>query len=253
MRIALLADIHANSIALDAVLTDLDARGGADAYWVLGDLVGLGPDPVGVLARLGRLPNLRLVRGNNDRYVATGERPFPSAADAAADPALIPRLVEMNSGFAWTQGLVSAAGQLDWLAALPLTQRQTLLDGTRLLGVHASLDGDEDPGIEPDIGDATLATLFAGAAADLIAGGHTHRPVDRTVNGVRYVNPGAVANAPPPDLRAGYALLAADVDGYALSHYRIDYDRQAAIDQLYARRCPNADFVAAILQGEWRL
>lgn len=254
MRIALLADIHSNVIALNAVLADIDARGGADTYWVLGDLVGLGPDPVGVLERLKQLPDLRLVRGNHDRYVATGERPFPTAADAAADPALIPRLVEMNSGFAWTQGMVTAAGHRAWLTQLPLTLRCTLPDGTRVLGVHASLQGDEDPAIEPATADDALQTLFAGAGADLIVGGHSHRPVDRTIAGVRYVNPGAVSNVPPPDLHAGYALLDAHPATHTLSYHRVGYDRQAAIDQLYAHGVPNADFVAAILRhGEWRL
>lgn len=32
MRIALLSDIHGNLIALDAVLTDIEAQGGVDAY-----------------------------------------------------------------------------------------------------------------------------------------------------------------------------------------------------------------------------
>ena len=75
MRIALLSDIHGNSIALDAVLTDIEQRGGVDEHWVLGDIVALGPDPVGVLERLTVLPADVFVRGNTDRYVVTGERP----------------------------------------------------------------------------------------------------------------------------------------------------------------------------------
>ncbi len=52
MRIALLSDIHGNSIALEAVLEDIQAQGDVDAYWVLGDLAAIGYDPVGVLERL---------------------------------------------------------------------------------------------------------------------------------------------------------------------------------------------------------
>ncbi len=82
MRLALLSDVHGNPIALDAVLGDIDARGGADGYWVLGDLVAQGYDPAGVLRRLTALPNARFVRGNTDRYTLTGERARPSVAKA---------------------------------------------------------------------------------------------------------------------------------------------------------------------------
>ena len=49
MKIAILSDIHGNSIALRSVLDDIKAQGGADIIWVIGDLVALGPDPIGVL------------------------------------------------------------------------------------------------------------------------------------------------------------------------------------------------------------
>ena len=74
MRVAVFSDIHGNSIALDAVLADITARGGADAYWVLGDLVAIGADPVDTLERLAALPNPTFVQGNTQRYLLTGER-----------------------------------------------------------------------------------------------------------------------------------------------------------------------------------
>ena len=49
-----MSDIHGNPIALDAVLADIEATGGVDEHWVLGDIVALGHDPVGVLERLAR-------------------------------------------------------------------------------------------------------------------------------------------------------------------------------------------------------
>ncbi len=79
MKNALLSDIHGNSVELDAVLEDIKSQGDVDAYWILGDLVAIGPDPVGVLQRLSILPNARFIRGNTDRYVVTGDRPHPHA------------------------------------------------------------------------------------------------------------------------------------------------------------------------------
>ena len=68
VSIAILADVHGNSLALDAVITD--ARGvGADRFWLLGDQVAMGPDPVGTVQRLRRLDPEFRITGNTDRYV----------------------------------------------------------------------------------------------------------------------------------------------------------------------------------------
>ncbi len=149
MRVALLSDIHGNSIALDAVLCDIEQSGGVDEYWALGDLVALGPDPVGVVERLDALPTVSVLRGNTDRYVATGERPAPSVAEAIADPSLVSVIAEVAGSFGWTAGYMQAAGLSGWLEALPLQLRRTLPDGTRALAVHASPIADDGPGIDP--------------------------------------------------------------------------------------------------------
>ncbi len=62
MRVAVLSDIHGNLPALDAVL---DALAPFDEVWVLGDIVGYGPQPNEVVARLRQLPTTG-VRGNHD-------------------------------------------------------------------------------------------------------------------------------------------------------------------------------------------
>lgn len=90
MRIALLSDIHGNFLALDAVLKDIEAQGGVESYWILGDLVAIGPEPVRVLEALLALPNAIFTRGNTDRYVVTGERPSPFDADVKRDLTLLP-------------------------------------------------------------------------------------------------------------------------------------------------------------------
>ena len=149
MRIAFLSDIHGNSIALDAVLADIETLGDVDATWVLGDLVAIGSDPIGALERLEALPNTTFVRGNTDRYTTDGSRPRPWEADVRADPSLLARFGEVQRSFAWTQGMVTAAGWFDWLSALPLDARMVLPDGTRLLGVHASPGTDDGHGVHP--------------------------------------------------------------------------------------------------------
>ncbi len=66
MRVLIMSDIHANIVALEAVLSD---AGTVDEVWCLGDLVGYGPNPNEVTARLRDLPNLTCLMGNHDAAV----------------------------------------------------------------------------------------------------------------------------------------------------------------------------------------
>jgi predicted phosphodiesterase len=63
MRILVISDLHANVIALQAVLAD---AGEVDATWCLGDIVGYGPDPNDTVELLRTIPNLTCVLGNHD-------------------------------------------------------------------------------------------------------------------------------------------------------------------------------------------
>lgn len=82
MRIAVISDVHANLVALDAVIADW---GTVDAVWHLGDTVGYGPEPVGCIERLQELGAVNLA-GNHDWAVIglLDLRAFnPAAAEAA--------------------------------------------------------------------------------------------------------------------------------------------------------------------------
>jgi predicted phosphodiesterase len=250
MRVALLSDIHGNSIALDAVFDDVEAQGGVDAYWVLGDLAAIGPDPVGVLDRLASLSQALYIRGNTDRYLTTGERPKPSPEDCRTDPALWPTRVEVASSLSWTQGAISATGWGTWLAGLPLDSRTTLQDGTRVLCVHASPGWDDGQGVHPGVDIETLRSYVAEGEADLIFVGHTHWPMDVHVDGTHIVNVGSVSNAFAPDLRASYIMLQADGAGYELEHRRVAYDRGAVIAELSRVNHPAAEYIARFMRGK---
>lgn len=232
MRIALLSDIHGNEIALNAVLADIAAQGGADAYWILGDLVALGPEPVRTLDILSALPNARFIRGNTDRYVCTGDRPSPGIEEAKSNPHLLGALVEVANTFAWTQGMVTASGWFQWLQDLPLEMRVTLPDGTRFLGVHASPGCDDGLGIDPDRDAAEIIKLLADCDADLMCVGHTHLPWEGRIQGIHIVNLGAVSLSLTEDKDASYVLLNASTDTYMVEHRRVPYDRRVVIDQL---------------------
>src|SRR4051812_18678545 len=101
MRIAVLSDIHANLPALDAVLAD---AGAVDGVWHLGDVVGYGPDPDGVIARLRDVGAVG-VRGNHDAAAAGGSQIDWFNPDAR-------RAME------WTRSAISR-DSVSWLEGLP--------------------------------------------------------------------------------------------------------------------------------------
>lgn len=251
MRIALLSDIHGNAIALDAVLADIAAQGGVDEYWILGDLVAIGPQPVAVLERLHALPNVRLTRGNTDVYIATGERPPPFSADVIADVSYLPIFEEVAQTMAWTQGALAATGWLPFLDRLPLEQRLILPDGTRLLGVHASPGQESGPGIRPDYPQTELAARIAGCEADLLCVGHTHWPMNFRIENTHVINLGSVSNPQTPDLCAWYAFLETGSTGYEIVHRQVVYDRNAVIQALQDVRHPAQGFIVRYMRGEY--
>lgn len=232
MKIALLSDIHGNSVALDAVLEDIEAQGGVDGYWILGDLVAIGPDPVGVLERLTNLANARFIRGNTDRYVAFGERPSPTLDEVKSKLSLTPQFVEVAETFSWTQGAIAASGWLKWLEELPLEINEILPNGTKFLGVHASPGLDDGSGFSPENEDDEIRALLHECEADLICVGHTHRPMTRQVDAWHLVNLGSVSLSHTDDKRASYVLLHASNNDYKINHRLVHYNQDTVVKML---------------------
>lgn len=249
-RIAILADIHGNTMALDAALAEIEAAGGVDAYWFLGDYVAIGFDPLGVMGRISQLPNAVFIRGNADRLTASLEEMDPWLDEVKDDPEIWPFLIEINRSFAWTAGAMAAGGWHDWLSDLPLERRFTLPSGARVLLVHASPGTDDGVGIHPKLSDEELGQLIDGAEADLILIGHTHAPLDRRVDGVRVVNPGSIGNPVLPGAGACYALLEAKAEGYQLTLHQATYDKEAVMAATKSANHPAADYIIQFLKGK---
>ncbi len=215
MRIAVLSDIHSNLVALDAVLAH---AGAVDAVWHLGDVVGYGPEPDGVVARLIELGAIG-VRGNHDAAAIGGREIewFNPDARRAAE---------------WTLARIAPTTR-DWLAALP---ERTTSDDLTL--VHGS---PRDP-LREYITDGSVAAANL-AVLETRHGlhGHTHVPVvwtetagriellraddDTTIDlGTerRLINPGSVGQPRDGDPRASYLVL--DLPDGRVTWHRVDYD-----------------------------
>jgi putative phosphoesterase len=218
MRVAAIADVHGNLPALQAVLSDV-ARKNVDLVVVCGD-VASGPLPSETIEVLRALANARFVSGNADRGLVNsfdGEK-IPVLPDPAAD---------------WCATQLSR-DQRDFLASFSKTIELDVESLGRVLFCHGSPRSDEEM-MTSQTPDARLRELTAGVEAGVVVCGHTHMPFDRTVGGVRVVNPGSVG-MPYGDPGAFWALL-----GPGLELRRTDYDREKAAARIRRSSWPGAE------------
>jgi len=200
-RIALFSDVHGDPVALDAVLADIDAEEVGEVY-CLGDLVGYGPDPAGVIARV-RHRAIPTVRGNYDDGI--GHRRGGCGCYHPTEQARI----EGDASYAFTDAALGDADH-EWLARLPDEIRFEHA-GVRVLLVHGSPRKINEY-LQLDRDDALLARLADDAGADVVCIGHVHVPYHRVVLGARgrsihYVNSGSVGKPKDGDPRPGWVEL----------------------------------------------
>ena len=231
MRVAVLSDIHSNAAALDAVL---DAIGSIDQLWVLGDIVGYGPDPDAVVDRL-RERDARAVAGNHDAAVVgrLDRDVFNSMARAAVE---------------WTAASASAA-TLAWLEAL--SDRR--VEGEFTL-VHGS---PREPMWEYLFSVPAARRSFAAYETPHCLVGHTHHPlifrhddghieVVSPRHGSRIVldgrrcilNPGSVGQPRDGDPRA--CAMTIDTGSGTVEWLRVTYDFERTQEKIRALPLPGA-------------
>ena len=233
MRIAVLSDIHSNLLALDAILAHL---GPVDAVWHLGDVVGYGPEPDAVVARLASLGAIG-VRGNHD-------------AAAIGGPEIDWFNPEARAAIEWTRDRIGRDTQ-DWLAAQP---------EVREIGDFSLVHGSPREPLREYVTSAAVA-LESLAAIGTRHGlhGHTHVPVafivtesgddDRmevvgpdpgsavSLEGRRtFLNPGSVGQ--PRDGDPTSSCLVLDTDRAVATWSRSAYDIAAVQGAMHAAGLP---------------
>jgi len=246
MKYLVISDIHANLEALDAVLADIDARGDVDAIYHAGDLVGYSSSPNEVVARL-RERGIAGIAGNYDSTVATDYKHCGCRSES-------PRQEELaHVSYEYTRRAVTAETKR-FLAGLPfsldLRPLGGHLRGPRLVIVHGTptlntLYWTED---RDDAFCLKMAAVVGLEAGDVIAFGHTHKPWQRVVAGIHFVNTGSVGRPKDGDWRAGYALVTLGGGEPGAEQVRVDYDIDAAVAGVRAAGLPE-DFVEFLRTG----
>jgi predicted phosphodiesterase len=218
MRILVIADVHANLAAFNAVIEAANAGGGFDKIWCLGDVVGYGAEPGECIDLLNSYENVTIA-GNHDLAAVgiIGVEDFNPLAAAA---------------ITWTKAQLSEAHQT-WLRGLP----QTHVEGDFTL-VHGSL---RDPVWDYLLSPSLAEVNFRRQQTPYCLVGHSHMPVafrdvegpiegvvlgDGTafeLDGSTFVaNPGGLGQPRDGDKRSCYALL--DLDAKRLEFHRAEYD-----------------------------
>lgn len=228
--IAILSDIHSNLPALEAVLADLARREDVLGTYHLGDLVGYAPWPNETVALL-RARGITGISGNYDSTVATG---YDHCGCSYQDP----KDVELaHLSFSWTLEHVTEETRA-YLGALPfrldLRPWGGHVPGPKLILIHGNpvlntVYWTED---RPDSFCLQMAERVGARAGDTILFGHTHRPWQKDIEGIQFVNAGSVGRPKDGDWRACYLLLhlraAGTAGGSRHEFVRVAYDLERA-------------------------
>ncbi len=233
MRYAILADIHANLEAFEAVLKDMEQRGDISKIWCLGDIVGYGPDPHECIELLRRHQHVS-VAGNHD-FAAIGRLDIfdfnPDAAYACH----------------WT-GTRLAPEDIDYLGQLPL---KLLKDNLTL--VHGS---PRDPLREYLVSPLAAEANFRCFDTKVLLVGHSHIPLEirRDGSGEMFfhyiepgkviqlgqdhliINPGSIGQPRNGDPRASYAIY--DSEAGTIENFRVPYDIEATQNKMLKHHLP---------------
>jgi putative phosphoesterase len=221
MRIALIADVHANLPALRAVLDDAAAIG-CDAVWCAGDVVGRGPHPNEVVEELRSL-DIPTVQGNWDEAVGMGREVTGSIWASPAGEQ------EGYASLAWTTSRLSEENR-GWLRQLPATMRLEVEGRTALLFHGTPLKQNEY--LWADRPSRYFSRIASDEGDDLFCFGHTHESYHRVLGSAHFVAAGSVGCGTDGDSRARYAVIYVAEADIVIGFRNVDYDHAAVVRDL---------------------
>jgi predicted phosphodiesterase len=233
LRTLIVSDTHSNLEGLRAVIDHAKQRGGFDALWCAGDIVGYGAEPSALIAEL-RAHGVQSVAGNHDR-AATGRMDVDEFNPVAAEAAR------------WTADALTDDDRA-WLDALPeiLTIGDfTIVHGSLRQPLWEYLDGAASAGAQFDLQQTPYSIVGHShiqfwceeregewPALHLAADGDTI-----TLGDTRLIlNPGSTGQPRDGDPRAGYMLY--DDAARTIEWHRVSYDAEAAGRKIIAAGLP---------------
>jgi putative phosphoesterase len=223
MRVAALADVHGNAVALEAVLAELE-REQPDLIVSCGDLTW-GPLPLETVALLEPWRDrIRFVGGNSERE-------------------LVERVLVDSEIARWEHAQHDAAELQAYLSRTEPTVPVGVEGLGRTLFCHGSPRSDEEC-VTVETPSERVAEFTGGVDADCVVTAHTHMQYDRRVGETRLLNPGSVGLPYEPEPGSAYwALLGPDVE-----LRRTPYDLEAAVERLRAGGMPSFERIEELMR-----
>lgn len=219
MRVAVLADIHGNHVALERCLTHAQQQG-AEAYWFLGDYLGEMPHPQRTMSRLYQLAETHecvFIRGNKEDYWL-GQWDTSQWQEGSS-----------TTGALWYMNQRISDRDKAFFASLPVARVMELPGLSAVTLCHGSPRSVKEPLVPPS--DTTFEAMEA-ATTPLILCGHRHRQAAVEHGGRRAVNVGAVGVALDSGGKAEYMLLDGRNGCWQENNVQLDYDVEQVIAEM---------------------
>ncbi|KUO77399.1 MAG: serine/threonine protein phosphatase [Desulfosporosinus sp. BRH_c37] len=238
MKVAIISDIHANVIALKAVLKDIEEQQ-VDSIYCVGDLVGYAPFPNEVIDLI-KEKNIPTVMGNYDDGIAYQRFICGCDYKDAEAEAL------GYQSIAWTKRHTSEESK-EFLRNLP-KEIQVNIAGKRLLLVHGSPNRLNEY-VTEEISEDYASELITLAGTDILICGHTHLPFTMVLKDKLLINVGSVGKPKHGDPHALYALISVERD-VKVDFRKVPYDYEAMAMAIEASELPN-EFAQIIRTGKY--
>lgn len=238
VQIAIISDIHANLIALEHVLADIDHRGISQIY-CLGDLVDFAPWGNEVIS-LVKKRGIPCLLGNHDERIAYDTAVVPLEHHDAIETA------NRHKAIAFSKRTIHLDNK-QWLANLPFNLTLTFrIDGVlqRVLLVHATPDSNEQYVFEKD-DKKSISSDLIGKEIDVLVMGHTHYSYIQKESDILFVNCGSVGRSKEVDRKASYTILTISARGVEAEIIKVDYPVNEVAQAIYQSEIPDfyADFL----------
>lgn len=239
MRVAVLADIHGNLPACEAVLQDIE-RMSPDHIVAAGDLALRGGHPKETVQLLLDKCDA-LLMGNTDAYIG----------GTYLGGAYREKEHWKSDLLAWTRDqmgpeLAAQMGQL------PFSVRFSPRRGQDLFVCHANPKNLEDS-LEPTMDEQALRRFLSGLDATALAFGHLHFPYRRRVGRMVIADVASAGIPRDGDMRPAYGLFTWTHKGWRVQIRRVRYPVKRATEALHQRRVPGAPLlIHKLLEGRYR-